>query len=97
MPEIERNARTRRHNPDVSGHLAERLPARRKHHEIPAVLHDENSNSKMDFNFLGMPLEGYGFSRDAPVTFGPPSFDDAAIRLVARHSRASIRLRYFWR
>jgi uncharacterized protein (DUF2141 family) len=62
-----------------------------------AVLHDENSNSKMDFNFLGMPLEGYGFSRDAPVSFGPPSFEAAAIRLVARHSRSSIRLRYFWR
>jgi uncharacterized protein (DUF2141 family) len=60
-----------------------------------AVLHDENSNSKMDFNFLGMPLEGYGFSNDAAATFGPPSFDAAAFRLVAPHSRVSIRLRYF--
>lgn len=62
-----------------------------------AVLHDENSNSKMDFNFLGIPLEGYGFSNDAPLTFGPPSFQAAAFKLVARHSRSSIRLRYFWR
>jgi uncharacterized protein (DUF2141 family) len=62
-----------------------------------AVLHDENSNSKMDFNFLGIPLEGYGFSNDAPVSFGPPSFKAAAFKLVARRSRSSIRLRYFWR
>lgn len=62
-----------------------------------AVLHDENSNSKMDFNFLGMPLEGYGFSNDAPVSFGPPSFEDAAFKLVARRSRVPIRVRYFLR
>ena len=60
-----------------------------------AVLHDENSNSKMDFNFLGMPLEGYGFSNDAPVGFGPPSFEAAAFKLVARRSRVPIRVRYF--
>src|SRR5690606_20254092 len=30
-----------------------------------AVLHDENRNNKMDFNWVGMPTEGYGFSRDA--------------------------------
>lgn len=62
-----------------------------------AVLHDENSNSKMDFNFLGIPLEGYGFSNDAAATFGPPSFEAAAFRLVAARSRSSVRLRYFWR
>jgi uncharacterized protein (DUF2141 family) len=62
-----------------------------------AVLHDENSNAKMDFNFLGIPLEGYGFSNDAPVGFGPPSFKAAAFKLVAPRSRSSVRLRYFWR
>jgi uncharacterized protein (DUF2141 family) len=59
------------------------------------VLHDENENSKMDFNFLGMPLEGYGFSNDASGTFGPPSFEDAAFRLKARPSAVSIKARYF--
>jgi uncharacterized protein (DUF2141 family) len=60
-----------------------------------AVLHDENQNAKMDFNFLGMPLEGYGFSNDASGTFGPPSFADAAFRLRPRNSKIAIRLRYF--
>jgi uncharacterized protein (DUF2141 family) len=60
-----------------------------------AVLHDENENSKMDFNFLGMPLEGYGFSNDASAPFGPPSFDDAAFRLRARPSVVAVKVRYF--
>jgi uncharacterized protein (DUF2141 family) len=61
-----------------------------------AVLHDENENSKMDFNFLGMPLEGYGFSNDASAPFGPPSFDDAAFRLGARPSFVTVKVRYFF-
>jgi uncharacterized protein (DUF2141 family) len=28
------------------------------------VLHDENSDGKMDFNWIGMPTKGYGFSID---------------------------------
>lgn len=60
-----------------------------------AVLHDENENSKMDFNFLGIPLEGYGFSNDARATFGPPAFEEAAFRLKPRASVISIEMRYF--
>jgi uncharacterized protein (DUF2141 family) len=60
-----------------------------------AVLHDENENSKMDFNFLGMPLEGYGFSNDASALLGPPSFERAAFRLLPRASEITIRARYF--
>ncbi|HEX2733963.1 MAG TPA: DUF2141 domain-containing protein [Polyangiaceae bacterium] len=60
-----------------------------------AVLHDENRNDKMDFNLLGMPLEGYGFSNDAQVMFAPPSFDEAAFRLLPRASQISIPMHYF--
>jgi uncharacterized protein (DUF2141 family) len=60
-----------------------------------AVLHDENQNDEMDFNILGMPVEGYGFSRDAPVLFGPPSFAAAAIQLESKSLRTVIKLRYF--
>jgi len=60
-----------------------------------AVLHDENENSKMDFNFLGMPLEGYGFSNDASAMFGPPSFDAASFKLAARDSFVPVKVRYF--
>lgn len=59
-----------------------------------AVLHDENRNEKMDFNWVGMPLEGYGFSRDASALFGPPSFEDAAVKLTST-SRIWVKARYF--
>jgi uncharacterized protein (DUF2141 family) len=42
------------------------------------VLDDTNDNGKMDFNFLGLPSKGYGFSNDAPATFSAPSFDDSS-------------------
>jgi uncharacterized protein (DUF2141 family) len=61
-----------------------------------AVLHDENENAKMDFNFLGMPLEGYGFSNDASAPFGPPSFKAASFSLRPRDSFISVRTRYFF-
>jgi uncharacterized protein (DUF2141 family) len=61
-----------------------------------AVLHDENQNSKMDFNFLGMPLEGYGFSNDAGALFGPPSFAAASFRLLPRASQITVKIRYLF-
>ncbi|WP_051293975.1 DUF2141 domain-containing protein [Pseudoduganella violaceinigra] len=41
------------------------------------VYHDENNNGKLDKAASGMPLEGYGFSRNARGHWGPPNFDDA--------------------
>ena len=38
-----------------------------------AVFHDENKNGKMDKNFVGIPLEPYGFSNNVRVTLGPPT------------------------
>ena len=61
-----------------------------------AVLHDENKNDKMDFNLLGMPLEGYGFSNNASAMFGPPSFEDASFRVRGK-TKSKIRAKYFWR
>jgi uncharacterized protein (DUF2141 family) len=39
-----------------------------------SVMHDENSDGKMDFNWIGLPTKGYGFSNDAKATLSPPSF-----------------------
>ena len=41
------------------------------------AFHDENSNGKIDTNFLGIPTESYGFSNNAKGLLGPPSFDKA--------------------
>ena len=43
-----------------------------------AIYHDENDNDEFDQGFLGIPLEDYAFSNNAPVFLGPPSFADAA-------------------
>ena len=57
--------------------------------------HDENDNGVLDRNFFGMPREGLGFSRDAVMHFGPPSFDAAAF-LVGRSAVAmGFSLRYY--
>lgn len=53
-------------------------------HDVPpgryavALLHDENGNGKADRAAMMIPKEGFGFSRDAKVRFGPPRFGDAA-------------------
>ncbi len=59
-----------------------------------AAYHDENGNSSFDTNFLGLPTEGYGFSNDAPVVLGPPSFDDAAVEVRDDNSETEISIVY---
>jgi uncharacterized protein (DUF2141 family) len=56
---------------------------------------DANDNSILDRNWLGLPKEGMGFSRDAPMRFGPPSFADADFTLGAADAAIAFRLRYF--
>ena len=44
-----------------------------------SVIHDANSNGKLDKNFLGIPREGFGFSNDAMGSFGPPEYTEAKV------------------
>lgn len=60
-----------------------------------ALVHDENANHKMD-KHLFLPAEGYGFSRDAPVRMGPPSFADAAFRAEGQAVNHTIKMRYMF-
>jgi uncharacterized protein (DUF2141 family) len=59
------------------------------------VFADANGNGKLDANLLGLPIERYGFSRDAAGQRGAPGFDAAALRLVdeAAPLRTTIHLR----
>ena len=59
-----------------------------------AVLHDENGNGKADRAITMIPKEGFGFSRDAKVSFGPPKFEDAAFTLGTDKREMAIRMRY---
>jgi uncharacterized protein (DUF2141 family) len=78
----------------VGGRAAVRFSGVRPGVYAVAVLHDENDNARMDFNFLGMPTEGYGFSNDASAVLGPPSFAAAAFRLSPRPSYVALKVRY---
>jgi uncharacterized protein (DUF2141 family) len=44
-----------------------------------AVFQDEDRNKKLNTNFIGYPLEPMGFSNNAKIKFGPPSFDEAKV------------------
>ena len=57
--------------------------------------HDENENGAIDRNLLGIPTEGIGFSNDAKMMFGPPSFASAAFQLTPAGGRVRFSLRYY--
>lgn len=40
-----------------------------------SIFDDENDNNKMDYNFFGMPKEGFGFSNYYHEGFSKPNFD----------------------
>lgn len=58
-----------------------------------SILHDENGDGRMNKRLI-LPKEGFGFSRNAPVRFGPPSFDSAAIDVGQAPLKATITVRY---
>jgi uncharacterized protein (DUF2141 family) len=60
-----------------------------------SLLHDENGNGKADMA-LFMPKEGFGFSRDAPVRLGPPSFNSAAFIVADVPVNLAVRMRYMF-
>ncbi len=59
-----------------------------------ALLHDENANGKADRALGMMPKEGFGFSRDAKVRMGPPSFSDAVFEMNGQNRAMTIKMRY---
>ena len=58
------------------------------------VLDDENSNNEMDYNLIGMPKEGYGFSNFYHTNFSKPKFADFSFELTPNTSKMLIRLKY---
>ena len=58
-----------------------------------SLIHDENGNRKMDMAIM-MPKEGYGFSRNAPVSFSPPKFAKAAFDVTGGDVVQQAKMRY---
>lgn len=59
-----------------------------------AVIHDENMNGKLETNWLGIPMEGYGFSNDATGLIGVPSFSAASFAYDGGNFNLTISLNY---
>jgi len=60
-----------------------------------ALIHDENSNAKLD-TIAGIPREGYGFSRNAAVRFGAPRFSAAEFQLAGDAEMQQVKMRYIF-
>lgn len=58
------------------------------------VFHDENNNGYFDTSSNGIPIEGYGFSKNIIGHNGPPSFDETAINLVLGPNVITIEMLY---
>lgn len=97
--------RERRHFPDCKadpGAIRQTVPARAGRllfSDLPpgqyavALFHDENSNAKLD-TVLGIPREGFGFSRNPVVRFGAPRYDQVSIELAPGFTRIRIKVQY---
>lgn len=59
-----------------------------------AVFHDQNNNGRLD-TFLGIPREGFGFSRNASPFARAPHFSECAIN-VATDIVMAIKMRYLF-
>jgi uncharacterized protein (DUF2141 family) len=60
-----------------------------------ALLDDENSNGKMEYNFLRIPKEGFGFSDYYLSGLKKPKFDSFKFTVEHNQKRViSIRIRY---
>lgn len=58
------------------------------------VIHDENSNMRLDRNFFGIPKEGFGFSNNPRVILAAPSFQAAEVSVACPSTQLGINLIY---
>jgi len=58
-----------------------------------SIIHDENRNGRLDA-VLGIPREGFGFSRNPVIRFGAPRFDQVLMELGPGFTRQTVRMQY---
>jgi uncharacterized protein (DUF2141 family) len=59
-----------------------------------AVIHDANADGKLNTGFLGIPKEGFGFSRNPRIGTGAPSFNSSAVLVSGQNTQIQIDLKY---
>lgn len=58
-----------------------------------SIFHDENQNGRLD-TFVGIPREGFGFSRNPVIRFGAPRFEQVRLDLSGAIARQNVRMQY---
>lgn len=59
-----------------------------------SVHHDENMDSKLNCNALGIPIEGIGFSGNPHIWMGVPPFHRTAVEFSLDRQTVSITMKY---
>lgn len=59
-----------------------------------ALYHDENGNTEFDTDFLGIPTEGYGFSRNPGFRFGKPDVEETLFDIADHQVSLRISMLY---
>jgi uncharacterized protein (DUF2141 family) len=59
-----------------------------------AVLHDENDDGKMNFNWLKVPKEGFGMSNFTKLKMSAPSFDESKFEYSGGDQTVAVTIHY---
>jgi uncharacterized protein (DUF2141 family) len=59
-----------------------------------AVLHDENDDGKMNFNWLKVPKEGFGMTKFTKLKMSAPSFDEAKFEYSGGDQTVAVIIHY---
>ena len=60
-----------------------------------SILDDENCDSKMEYNFIGLPKEGYGFSNFYHKGISRPQFTDFDFSVSNKNKIVKVKMKYF--
>ncbi|MES2388671.1 MAG: DUF2141 domain-containing protein [Bacteroidota bacterium] len=58
------------------------------------MLDDENSDTEMEYNFVRMPKEGFGFSNYFMEKLKKPKFEDFKFNLSKEHNKVEVKVKY---
>ncbi len=64
-------------------------------HYAVSLVHDENGNGRLDKAVM-IPREGFGFSRNPKITFGPPKFAAAEVEFGNADLNVPVTMKYFF-
>jgi uncharacterized protein (DUF2141 family) len=75
--------------------LTIRLPDLKLSSYAVTLFHDENSDRAFNRKGLGIPLEGFGFSRNPVVVSTAPTFGETAFLMIGKNTNIEIQMQYF--